>query len=71
MVYSLWKILQTYSGTCIFCAKQYTDFQKQSVGGAKSLELAKSLKTVFDEVHFPVNLLHQNPIKKYDDELEK
>ena len=44
--------------------KQYTDFQKKSVGGAIKV-LAESLKTVFDEVHFLVNLLHQNAIKSY------
>ena len=42
--------LQTYSETCYFCAK-HTDFQKQSVESAFKL-LAKSLKVVFDEVHF-------------------
>ena len=39
--------------------------QKQWVGGGL-IVLAKSLKTVFDEVHFKVNSLHQNSIKEYD-----
>ena len=32
--------------------------------------LGKSLKTVFDEVPFIVNLFHQNLIKKYENDLE-
>ena len=41
----------------------------QSLKGAHKV-LAKSLKTVFDEVHFIVNLLYQNLINKYEDDLE-
>ena len=33
--------------------------------------LAKYLKTVFNEVHFIVNLLHQNSIEKNEDVLER
>ena len=39
---------------------QYTDFQKQSVGGGLKM-LGKSLKTVFDEMDFIVNL-HSFPL---------
>ena len=31
--------------------------------------LAKLLKTIFDKVHFIINFLYQNPIKKYEDDL--
>ena len=41
------------------CETVYIGFEKQSVGGALKV-LAKSLKTVFDEVYFIVNLLYQN-----------
>ena len=40
-----------YSEICIFCVIQYIDFQKQSVGDTLKV-LLKSLKTIFDEVHF-------------------
>ena len=52
-----------------FCMKQYIDFQKQSVVGALKM-LAKCFKTVFDEICFIVNLIYQNSIKKYQDDLE-
>ena len=48
--------MQAYSKTCIFFVKQYTDCQKQSVGGAVKV-LAKSLKTIFDADHAILNLL--------------
>ena len=52
MSISLWLIWQAYSETCIFlCVKQRICFQKQSMGGALKV-LAKSLKTVFDEVFY-------------------
>ena len=51
------------------CAEQFIGFQKQSVGGALKV-LAKSLKSVFDEVHFKENLFYQNSIKKYENDLE-
>ena len=70
MADSFWQILQTHSETCICCLKRYISFQKQSVGGALKV-LAKSLKTVFDEVHFIANLLYQNLIEKYEDYLER
>ena len=69
---SLWQILQTYSDTfrnMHFFMKQCKDLQKQWVGGAL-IVLAKYSKTVFDEVHFRVNLLHQNSIKEYEYDLE-
>ena len=49
--------------------EQFIDFQKESVGGALKV-LEKSLKSVFDEVHFKVNLVYQNSIKKYENNLE-
>ena len=52
-----------------FSMKQYIDFQKQSVVGALET-LAKCFKTVFDEICFIVNLIYQNSIKKYQDDLE-
>ena len=55
-----------FAGTCIFCVKQYIGFWKLSVGGAPKV-LMNSLKTVFDESNFIVNLLLQNLIKKYED----
>ena len=45
-----------------FFMKQYIDFQKQSVSDALNV-LAKSLRTVFNEDHFIVNLLYQISIK--------
>ena len=49
---------------------QYKGFQKQSVGGGLKV-LAKYLKTVFgEELSFIINLLYQNSIKKYEDDLE-
>ena len=39
---------------------QYTDFQKQSVGGGLKM-LEKSLKTVLDEMNFIVNM-HSFPL---------
>ena len=42
--------------------KQYIDCQKQSVEGALKV-LTKSLKTIFDEDHFILNLLYQILIK--------
>lgn len=64
---SLWQILEAYSE--IFCVKQYKGFQEQPVGGA-FIVLAKSLKTVFDKVLLTVNLLCQNSIKAYEDNLK-
>ena len=55
MADSLGQAFQTYSKICIFCVMQDIDFQKQPVGSVLKV-LAKSLKTVFDEVHFIVNL---------------
>ena len=54
-------ILQRYSETCNFW-----NFQRQSVGGVLKVML-KSLETVFDEVHFTINLLYRNSVKKYED----
>ena len=42
--------------------KQYIDYLKQSIGGVLKV-LAKSLKTVFDEDHFVLNLLYQISVK--------
>ena len=64
---SLRQILEAYSE--IFCVKLYKGFQKQPVGGA-FIVLAKSLKTVFDEVLLTVNLLYQNSVKAYEDDLK-
>ena len=69
MANSLWQILQAYSETRISFVKQYIGFKKQSVGGALKV-LANSFKTVFEKIHFTVNLLYQNSIKKYEDDLE-
>ena len=66
---SLWKILKTYSETCISCVKQCIGCKKQSMGGALKV-LAKSLKTVFEKIHAIVNLLYQNSIKKYEYDLK-
>ena len=44
-------------------------FEKQSVGGTVKV-LVKTLKTIFDEVQFIVNLLYKNSVKKYEDDLE-
>ena len=43
---------------------QYIDVGKQSVGIAIKV-LPKCLKTVFDEVHFMVNLLSHTPSPPY------
>ena len=42
--------------------KQYIDCHKQLVGGALKV-LAKSLKTVFDEDNFIINMFYQISIK--------
>ena len=39
----------------LFCVIQYTDFQKQSIGGVLKV-LGKPLKNILDKVHFIVNL---------------
>ena len=52
-----------------FFVKQYIGFQKQLVEGPLNV-LAKSLRSVFAEDLFIVNLLDQNSVKKYEDSLE-
>ena len=47
---------------------QYLGIQNQSVRGPLKV-LAKLLKTIFDKVHFIINFLYQNAIKKYEDDL--
>ena len=60
----------SYSETNIFFfVKQYIGFQKQLVEGPLNV-LAKSLRSVFAEDLFIVNLLDQNSVKKYEDSLE-
>ena len=48
------KALKTFSEMHIFCMMQNIDFKQQLVGGALKV-LGKSLKAVFNEVHFLVN----------------
>ena len=56
MASSLSQVLQRYLEICNFCsAIQYIVSKKQAVGSAHEV-LAESLETVFDEVHFIVNL---------------
>ena len=55
MTYSLRQDLHSYSAICIFCVTRYIGFDKQSLGSVLKV-LAKSLKNVFDELHFIVNL---------------
>ena len=58
------KILQTYSlQKHVFLGDVIFRLLEVSVGSTLTV-LAKSLKTVFDEVHFIVNLLYQNSIRK-------
>ena len=58
MASSLSQVLQRYLEICNFCsAIQYIASKKQAVGSAHEV-LAESLETVFDEVHFIVNLHH-------------